>query len=107
MALINCPECGTQVSSMAESCPKCAFPIAGGGSSQAHGGKIQTIEKTSKPYKLQQILAAALVFGSFFALIISIMEGDTQVGLGLSAFGVLLGTIWYIVVQFMIWWHHG
>jgi hypothetical protein len=28
MALINCPECSTQVSSSAESCPKCAYPIA-------------------------------------------------------------------------------
>lgn len=27
MALINCPECGTQVSDKAESCPKCSFPI--------------------------------------------------------------------------------
>lgn len=28
MALINCPECGTEVSDKAASCPKCAFPIA-------------------------------------------------------------------------------
>ena len=27
MALIKCKECGTEVSSEAESCPKCAFPI--------------------------------------------------------------------------------
>lgn len=27
MALINCPECDTQVSDKAEKCPKCAFPI--------------------------------------------------------------------------------
>jgi hypothetical protein len=28
MALIFCPECGTQVSEMAIACPKCAFPIS-------------------------------------------------------------------------------
>jgi hypothetical protein len=28
MALIDCPECGIQVSSAAVSCPKCAYPIA-------------------------------------------------------------------------------
>lgn len=28
MALINCPECTTQVSDRALSCPKCAYPIA-------------------------------------------------------------------------------
>jgi hypothetical protein len=27
MALITCPECGTQVSDKAERCPKCAYPI--------------------------------------------------------------------------------
>jgi len=28
MALIECPECGNSVSTMAESCPKCGAPIA-------------------------------------------------------------------------------
>lgn len=28
MALINCPECGKQVSTAAQSCPSCGFPIA-------------------------------------------------------------------------------
>ena len=27
MAIINCPECKTQVSNMAEKCPQCAYPI--------------------------------------------------------------------------------
>lgn len=27
MALINCPECGSKVSDVAESCPKCGYPI--------------------------------------------------------------------------------
>jgi uncharacterized membrane protein YvbJ len=27
MALIRCPECGTEVSDKAEECPKCAYPI--------------------------------------------------------------------------------
>jgi hypothetical protein len=28
MALINCPECSTQVSTAAASCPKCGYPVA-------------------------------------------------------------------------------
>ena len=28
MGLINCPECGSQVSDKAASCPKCGHPIA-------------------------------------------------------------------------------
>ncbi len=27
MALIKCPECGADVSNVAESCPKCGYPI--------------------------------------------------------------------------------
>lgn len=27
MALISCPECGTEVSDKAEKCPRCAYPI--------------------------------------------------------------------------------
>jgi hypothetical protein len=30
MALINCPECGKQVSTAAQTCPNCGFPVAGG-----------------------------------------------------------------------------
>lgn len=28
MALINCPECGKEVSDKAKACPNCAYPIA-------------------------------------------------------------------------------
>lgn len=28
MALISCPECGKQISDVAESCPHCGFPVA-------------------------------------------------------------------------------
>src|SRR5204863_4816365 len=28
MALINCPECGQQVSTEAETCPACGYPVA-------------------------------------------------------------------------------
>lgn len=27
MALINCPECGKQISNNAENCPNCGYPI--------------------------------------------------------------------------------
>ncbi len=29
MALIECPECGTDVSSKAPTCPRCAYPVSG------------------------------------------------------------------------------
>jgi uncharacterized membrane protein YvbJ len=107
MALIKCPECGTEVSDRADSCPKCAYPITGGGTTQAHGGKIQTIEQTSKKYKLQQLLSTFLTIGSFIVMIVG-FSGESSQGAG--AFGMLgfiVGLIWFIGVRFISWWHHG
>ena len=108
MALIKCPECGASVSSSAGSCPKCAYPIAGGGTTQAHGGKIQTVELTSKRYKLQQLLSSLLIIGSVVVMIaLSIGQSQGLVVGVLGYFGLLAGLIWFIVVRFMTWWHHG
>lgn len=108
MALIKCPECGAQVSSSAESCPKCAYPIAGGGTTQAHGGKIQTVEQTSKRYKLQQLLSSLLIIGSVVVIIAGFSGDQPSSGAGaFGVFGLLMGLIWFIVVRFMTWWHHG
>ena len=108
MALIKCPECGTDVSDRAESCPKCGYPIAGGGSTQAHAGKIQTIEQTSKRYKLQQMLSTLLIIGSVIVIIAGSSGNEPSSGaLRFGVQGVLVGLIWFIVVRFMTWWHHG
>jgi hypothetical protein len=106
MALINCPECGTQVSSIAESCPKCAYPIAGGGTTQAHGGKIQTIEKTSKRYKLQQLLSLLLIIGSVIVVSIASRNQLSPGAIAVGLLGVIVGSIWFIMVMFFKWWHH-
>lgn len=100
MALIECPECGVQVSSSAESCPKCGYPIAGAGPNQAHGGNVQTIEQTSKYLKIQQLLSILLIIASFFAL------GSGDVGAAVAGPALLVGVLWYIVVRCSIWWQH-
>ena len=42
MALIKCPECGTEMSEMANACPKCAFPN--------EQNDIQNIEQKNTDY---------------------------------------------------------
>ena len=107
MSLIKCLECGHQISSNAESCPKCGYPIAGGGSTQAHGGKIQTIEQTSKKYKLQQLLSSLLVIGSVIAMIVGFSGNEPSSGaVSFGILGLIVGLIWFIVVRFLTWWHH-
>lgn len=109
MALIQCPECGAQVSSSAGSCPKCAYPIAGGGSTQAHGGKVQTIEQTSKPLKLQALLSALLTTVGFAVLLVALGLGPQPSGLvlALGTLSFVGGLIWFTFVRLLIWWHHG
>lgn len=54
MALIRCPECGTEVSNKADKCPKCAYPIT--------GGRIRT-----------QILALKLITAAIIGFILLII----------------------------------
>ena len=43
MALINCPECGKQVSTAAQACPTCGFPVAEtGGPTTGAAGQAPT-----------------------------------------------------------------
>jgi len=44
MALINCPECGTQVSDRAPTCPKCGVPIAA--QTIPAGAQVMPVEPT-------------------------------------------------------------
>ena len=48
MALIKCPECGTEVSSEAEFCPKCGYPIKAKMSDKQEQNKKITAEQGVK-----------------------------------------------------------
>ncbi len=43
MALVNCPECDTQVSSDAPTCPKCGFPVASEATKRARRRRDNTV----------------------------------------------------------------
>jgi len=43
MALINCPECGTQVSNKADKCPQCAYPLKTQTNVESEGCFLQTM----------------------------------------------------------------
>ena len=60
MALLECSECGRQVSSRAEQCPGCGYPIAA--KPDIVGGRqIRTVEKTAKRFKGQILLATLML----------------------------------------------
>ena len=70
MALIDCPECGKQVSSKAPTCPNCGAPIATvpvastSTPPRASAPEVQTIEQTSKIWKALQVFGVLLMLGS-------------------------------------------
>lgn len=101
MSLINCPECRTEVSNIAEACPKCGAPIAKAIETQTIGTRLTTVQETSKKLKLQIILASILFWGGlgFFYIIFRKEEG---VFLIMS----IAGAIWYVVTKIRVWWHH-
>jgi len=107
MALITCPECGAQVSNHAENCPKCAYPIMRG-TTQAHDEIVQTVEQTSKKLKLQLLISSLLCMGSLLVMLSSCSEPQARSdGMASGTLGFFVGLIWFMIVRFKIWWHHG
>lgn len=105
MALINCEECNNKVSSKAKSCPKCGAPIASASETIAAGTQIDTVQETSKKFKLHSIISITLIiFGLVFILPVL---GSPNADVPLTPFFMTsIGIVWYIINRFRIWWHH-
>ncbi|MDP3297600.1 MAG: zinc ribbon domain-containing protein [Thermodesulfovibrionia bacterium] len=105
MALIKCPECGTEVSDKAVACPKCAHPIVEGSAEQAQTVKAQPIKKTAKKYKGKMLIGIFLMVLGFL-LIVSSVSGQ-QLNVVTGVLGVLAtvgGVVWLIIAEFSSWW---
>lgn len=99
MALINCSECGREISSQARVCPSCGAPMT---------LSTVTTEKTSKEVKLEQLKAfGVLVAGA----IITVVGGSSSTDNKTMIFGgivlLLIGIILLIKVSVKNWWNHG
>jgi type II secretory pathway pseudopilin PulG len=66
MALINCPDCGAQVSDSAVVCPQCGFPLRRDALARATSG-ARGVPGSSSSNKLGLIIALAV--GGFFVLV--------------------------------------
>jgi TRAP-type C4-dicarboxylate transport system permease small subunit len=69
MALIKCPECDSEISDKAPSCPKCGYPIA---------KDFKTVSAPTRKFRLPSILS---IVGSILLLIIiiALIVGGTLV----------------------------
>src|SRR5262245_27946129 len=97
MALTTCPDCKSQVSDRAPSCPKCGRPIS-----------AITVEQTGKRWKAAELLFAMLTIGGCVTTIASTSGGDhstTSMVIGAASFWI--GLIGFVVARVGAWWQHG
>ena len=101
MALIDCTECGKQVSSTAAACPGCGAPITEIRHVAAAGAPVATTQTTSKKLKKELLYSG---FAILVGVIWMLFGGES------STWAILLtvgGVIWAIRTKVRIWWHHG
>ena len=108
MALINCPECGNQVSDKAQSCPNCGVVIAGEKESKGSGTALTTVQDTSKKLKLQSLIAAlCIIVGVIVAISAASASTNSSGGSTFASIIIIAGFIWFVITRIRIWWHHG
>jgi hypothetical protein len=113
-ALIKCPACDRKISSLADTCPKCGYPVIREGTTQAHDGKSQTIEKTSKEKELELKMLLSVLL-CVISVIIAIIGIDLCVNknsagwvlLVIGAIGLVVAVRWRKSNGFKTWWRRG
>lgn len=64
MALIHCPDCGTEVSEHAEACPKCSYPI-----SRLKQVRNTTSSYTNSTHQYEDESKGLIIMGYAFAVV--------------------------------------
>lgn len=94
MSLIQCPECGKEVSTRVTPCPHCGTPIT---AKEIKGAT----ELTGKRYKLYLVLSILVCFLGWI-LLFSGEKSSSHTG----GYLIVIGFIGYIVAKMLIWWEH-
>ena len=109
MALISCPECKTQVSDRAVSCPSCGCPISSTRQtvSASAPASVVTVSKSQGSYIILAVLFGAFGFHNFYAG--HVASGAIKLFVFLLAFVADLSTGFYsafslvALVVFELW----
>lgn len=75
MALINCPECGHEVSDKAEECPKCGYPLIKSKSSEIKLAAVHTAKKKGELSTARFVISIIMLVLSAFVLFQSCAVG--------------------------------
>ncbi|MCF7943853.1 MAG: zinc ribbon domain-containing protein [Spirochaetia bacterium] len=101
--LIECSECGHQISDKATTCPNCGAPVSDGKYDKQQ--KV-FVEETSKDIKIVNIIGAIIATIGMLIIIISLVSLDFYTvwfGFAVLFFGIIVG----VVSGVKKWWHHG
>lgn len=102
MALIPCPACERQISEMAPVCPGCGHPIAAAlpvAATVTATAPVQTIEQTSKQYKMGQLVGIGMILAS----VVACSQHEPYA----SAWLLVLGFVVYVAARMGAWWNNG
>jgi hypothetical protein len=122
MALIDCPECGGQVSERAPTCPHCGVPIAAAGKAAAESAAAEPEASAAQEYEItpqiQEIepwkprlagrrIPVALLFwgGMIFGVIQHFVfptaEGADSPMRAIAFYMIFAGILWFAVTEFI------
>jgi hypothetical protein len=103
MALINCPECGCEVSDQAVACPSCGYPVADGVEPQTQAPISRPASPPPPAIEAEErrsigffdIISPILVILGAAAAVFFFQRGDTKHGIYgvILCLGGLIGTI--------------
>jgi len=122
MALIKCPECQSEVSDQAPTCPKCGFPFkkepsSSGGVQRVVVDQVKNVELTNKKWKIMKLifwpmfLVGIFLCLSVFPVIMMHKPGvsispNSITAWGIGIFFAFIGLIGVLVATLGAWWHH-
>lgn len=96
MAMIQCPECGKEISDQAQTCPHCGNPI-----------HPIVIEKTSKNWKLAKLISWIVLLVGGYLFLRGYGSGGWENPMTGGGFTLgFLGFVSLLVAKFGAWWHH-
>ena len=98
MALIKCPECQTEVSDKALSCPKCACPIIETKQS-VNAGRKQLIKQLFQKHKIQTILSISLFLIGVIGGVVGRFLDVPGIATMLCPFVAILGMLWLMIIM--------
>ncbi len=75
MALINCPECGTEISDKAKSCPNCGYPINTDIEDKGSDAGLVNESASKKPPLVKILIICVAVLACIAAVILVIKHG--------------------------------